>query len=115
MTPDRRAYPAMPSTKTSDRPAYPRFSLSGQELSRDEPDIGGALRQPAQVPRVPRVAVSDQVAHGKAFSCQPALLVDPDPVKHRHLDPGLLNPHGMGEPPRLREQVRVVGGHDEAQ
>src|SRR5256885_16263805 len=68
---------------------FPYTTLSrSKELPRHEPNVGGALRQPPQVPPVPRVPIRDQVANSEALARQPELLVGPDAIQHRHLELG---------------------------
>src|SRR5437867_6277370 len=70
-----------PQSHTTGRPKNMRALR--KQLSRHEPHVGRALRQAAQVPRVPGVPPRDQVAHRKPLARQAKLLVGADPVQDR--------------------------------
>src|SRR5207302_1918633 len=80
-----------------------------------EPNVGGALRQPPQVPRIPRVPVRDEVPHGEPLAGEADLFAGPDAVEHRDLYLRTIHAEGLTEAPGPGDQVDVVRSKHESQ
>src|SRR5262245_55643755 len=78
-----------------------------------EDHVRRSLREAAHVPRVPRVAVCDEVANEIALGCEPALLVHADPVQHLDLEVRLRQAHRRGMLGDLLDQPDIVRAESE--
>src|SRR5947209_19711309 len=71
-------------------------AASADHLAQGEDDVRGPLREPSHVPRIPRLAIRDEIADEIALAGQAALLVHPDAVQHLHFEAGPRETQGGG-------------------
>src|SRR5437763_1487012 len=100
---------SMPMPSSARRPPERQATPpAAEELTEREGHVCRALRQAAQVPRVPRLAVGDQVAHPVPVLHQADLIAGANAIQHLDLEAGLGMPRAGAVRSDPVDQLQVV-------